>query len=66
MVIMLVKLILLFISVHIAFENSKFDKNILKAWKNSTFYGFRGIKYAESPVGSLRFQVSVQKSKYFQ
>lgn len=33
-------------------------KNELFTWKNQPFRAFRGIKYAESPTGALRFQVS--------
>lgn len=58
---MLVKLFLIIISVQLTFANIQFDKNVLKTWKNNTFYGFRGIKYAESPVGPLRFKVSLWK-----
>lgn len=62
--IMLVKLLLIIISVQLTFANSKFDKNVLKTWKNNTFYGFRGIKYAEAPVGPLRFKVSLRKLNF--
>lgn len=34
------------------------NKNVMQTWKNSTYYGFRGIKYAKSPTGSLRYKVS--------
>lgn len=33
-------------------------KNEQFTWKNQPFRAFRGIKYAESPTGALRFQVS--------
>lgn len=39
------------------------ENNVMKTWKNNTFYGFRGIKYAEAPMGDLRFKVN---SKEFQ
>ena len=32
-------------------------------WTKQTFYSFRGIPYAESPSGELRFKVSVQCTK---
>lgn len=52
------KIILLCVFVHISVGNVVLDKYLWKTWKNNTFYAFRGIKYAESPTGSLRFKVS--------
>lgn len=43
------------ISVTISFKN--WENNLKKTWKNNQFYSFRGIKYAESPIGDLRFKV---------
>lgn len=58
---MFMKIIWLVVSIHtlISFGDSKFDRNLSKTWKNNKFYAFRGIKYAESPTGSLRFKVSI-------
>lgn len=55
---MFVKIVLLFISVQIAFGDINLDKYLWKTWKNNTFYAFRGIRYAEPPTGALRFKVS--------
>lgn len=33
------------------------DRHALKTWKDNRYYGFRGIRYAEPPTGSRRFQV---------
>lgn len=52
-------IVFLLLSVACAQENLNFERNLSKTWKNSTFYAFRGIKYAEAPIGSLRFKVSV-------
>lgn len=32
---------------------------IMLTWKNNSFYGFRGIRYAEPPTEQLRFQVGI-------
>lgn len=58
---MFMKIIWLVVSIHtlISIGDSKFDRNLSKTWKNNKFYAFRGIKYAESPTGSLRFKVSI-------
>lgn len=57
---MLIKIVLLIVGIHIASgkHGINLDKNLWKTWKNSTFYAFRGIKYAKSPTGELRFKVS--------
>lgn len=34
------------------------SENVMKTWKYNEFYAFRGIKYAEPPVGGLRFKVT--------
>ena len=39
-------------------KNNEFAENLMKTWKNNSFYAFRGIRYAEPPVGQLRFRVN--------
>lgn len=56
--------VLLLLDVNFSFGNFNFEKNLLKTWRNSTFYAFRGIKYAEAPIGSLRFKVSRIQIQY--
>lgn len=34
---------------------------LLQSWKNTPFYGFQGIRYAEPPIGQLRFKVNIFK-----
>lgn len=62
---MYIQIILLIICVNISIGVSKFEKNLWKTWKNNTFHSFRGIKYAESPTGSLRFKVSEKNIEIF-
>ncbi|XP_031624325.1 esterase E4-like [Contarinia nasturtii] len=50
------KLILLFMFVQASLGYINFEKYLWKTWKNGSFYAFRGIKYAESPTGLLRFK----------
>lgn len=40
------------------------ENNVMKTWKNNVFYGFRGIKYAEPPIGELRFKVKSKEIQY--
>lgn len=40
------------------------ERNVLKTWKNSRYYGFRGIRYAEPPTGPRRFTVDMLKIEY--
>lgn len=51
-------IVLLLIGFQYSFGNVNYEKNLSKTWKNSTFYAFRGIRYAETPVGPFRFKVS--------
>lgn len=39
-------------------KNNEFAENLMKTWKNNSFYASRGIRYAEPPVGQLRFRVN--------
>lgn len=41
-----------------------FDQNVMKTWKNNNYFAFRGIKYAEAPIGARRFRVRVSKWKF--
>lgn len=52
-------IVLFLLDVNVSYGSFDFEKNLLKTWRtNSTIYAFRGIKYAEAPIGSLRFKVS--------
>lgn len=33
-------------------------KYLMTTWTNNSFYGFRGIRYAEAPINQLRFKVN--------
>lgn len=48
---------LLLLGIHFSIGHFNTEQNLFKAWKNSTFYAFRGIKYGEAPTGSLRIKV---------
>ncbi|KAG4079932.1 hypothetical protein HA402_006244 [Bradysia odoriphaga] len=45
--------------IPIIFGHLAFEQNQLRTWKNTTFYAFRGIRFAESPTGALRFKAPV-------
>lgn len=57
--------VLLLLGINFSTGNFNTERNLFKTWKNSTFYAFRGIKYAEAPVGPLRFKVSVKCLIFF-
>lgn len=38
-------------------SHDQLDQYVMRTWTNRSFYGFRGIRYAQPPVGQLRFQV---------
>lgn len=38
--------------------SGKLKGSIIKTWTNKRCYSFRGIPFAEAPVGRLRFKVS--------
>lgn len=40
----------------IKIKSGKIRGSILKTWKNTDFYAFRGIPYACPPIGALRFK----------
>lgn len=64
MSVMCTKIMLLIIgTISVTRSINYWENNVMKTWKNNVFYGFRGIKYAETPVGELRFKV---KSKEIQ
>lgn len=57
---------LLCVIIVFLFQNSSASKqenpeNVMWTWKNTSFYGFQGIRYAEPPIGPLRFKVSATK-----
>lgn len=56
----IIMLIIGAISVTSGFNDWK--NNVMKTWKNNVFYGFRGIKYAEAPIGELRFKVKFKRN----
>lgn len=55
-----VRCLLLIGLIHLVSSDLDFEKNVQKTWKGTNFHAFRGIKYAESPSGPLRFRVSIQ------
>lgn len=48
---------LLLLGINFSIGNFHTERNLFRAWKNSKFYAFRGIKYGETPTGPLRFRV---------
>lgn len=38
--------------------SGKLQGSILQTWTDKNFYSFRGVPFAEPPIGNLRFKVS--------
>lgn len=36
-----------------------YTNHLMTTWNNNSFYGFRGIRYAQPPIGNLRFKVNL-------
>lgn len=57
------KIILLIIgAISVTRGFNDWNDNVMKTWKNNVFYGFRGIRYAEPPIGELRFKVKFKRN----